>query len=171
MVDIDFVFWMFVILFAVIGGMRGWAKELLVIFSVILALFVLTVLYNYLGFVNSFLSSDPKFKFWADSFIVVALAFFGYQTPNIERFKAAARREKIQDMLFGIVLGGVNGYLIVGSIWHFLAEAGYFFDFIQAPITDSAIRLVEIMPPTWLQAPAVYFAVAIAFTFVVIVFI
>ena len=171
MVDIDFVFWMFVMLFAIIGGMRGWAKELLVGFSVILAIFVLTVLYNYLGFVNAFLSSDPTFKFWADSFIVVALAFFGYQTPHIERFKAAARREKLQDILFGIVLGGVNGYLIVGSIWHFLDKASYFFSFVTAPQTEAASRLVELLPPVWLDAPAVYFAVAIAFTFVVIVFI
>jgi uncharacterized membrane protein required for colicin V production len=171
MIDIDFVFWLFVILFAIIGGMRGWAKELLVGFSVILALFVLTVLYNYLGFVYSFLSSDATFKFWADSIILVALSFFGYQTPNIERFKAAARREKLQDILFGLVLGAVNGYLIVGSIWYFLDKAQYFFSFVTPPQTDAARRLVEILPPVWLDAPAVYFAVAIAFTFVVIVFI
>jgi hypothetical protein len=171
MVDIDFVFWLFVILFAIIGGMRGWAKELLVGFSVILALFVLTVLYNYLGFVYSFLSADATIKFWADSIIVVALSFFGYQTPNLQRFQAAARREKLQDILFGIVLGGVNGYLIVGSIWYFLAQGNYFFDFVTAPQTDAARRLVELLPPVWLEAPAVYFAVAIAFTFVVIVYI
>ena len=171
MVDIDFVFWLFVILFAIIGGMRGWAKELLVIFSVILALFVLTVLYNYLAFVYSFLSSDPQVRFWADSIILVALSFFGYQTPNLQRFQAAARREKLQDILFGIVLGGVNGYLIVGSIWYFLARSDYFFDFVTAPQSDAAIRLAELLPPLWLQAPAVYFAVAIAFTFIVIVYI
>jgi len=30
MMSIIYVFWMYVLLFAVIGGMRGWAKELLV---------------------------------------------------------------------------------------------------------------------------------------------
>ena len=48
MMSIVYVFWMYVILFAVIGAMRGWAKELLVSFSVILALttnHVLTPLY------------------------------------------------------------------------------------------------------------------------------
>ena len=34
MMSIVYVFWMYVILFAVIGALRGWAKELLVVFSV-----------------------------------------------------------------------------------------------------------------------------------------
>ena len=35
MMSIVYLFWMFVILFAIVGWMRGWAKELLVAFSVI----------------------------------------------------------------------------------------------------------------------------------------
>ncbi len=38
MMSIVYLFWMFVILFGIVGLMRGWAKELLVAFSVILAL-------------------------------------------------------------------------------------------------------------------------------------
>jgi hypothetical protein len=38
MMSIIYVFWMYVVLFAIIGWMRGWAKELLVSFSVILSL-------------------------------------------------------------------------------------------------------------------------------------
>ena len=34
MISIIYVFWMYVILFGVIGAMRGWAKEMLVAFSV-----------------------------------------------------------------------------------------------------------------------------------------
>ena len=34
MMSLAIVFWMYVILFAIIGGMRGWAKEILVSFSV-----------------------------------------------------------------------------------------------------------------------------------------
>ncbi len=33
MVSLAFVFWMYVVLFAIIGGMRGWAKEILVSFQ------------------------------------------------------------------------------------------------------------------------------------------
>ena len=42
MMSIVVVFWMYVFLFAFIGGMRGWAKELLVTFSAILALAIST---------------------------------------------------------------------------------------------------------------------------------
>ena len=38
MMSIDIVFWMYVLLVGFIGGMRGWAQELLVTFSAILAL-------------------------------------------------------------------------------------------------------------------------------------
>ena len=44
MMSIVYIFWMYVILFAVIGAMRGWAKELLVAFSVITALAVILLL-------------------------------------------------------------------------------------------------------------------------------
>ncbi len=52
MISLDVIFWMFVVLFAIIGLMRGWAKELLVTFAVILALFIITVLENYVPFVT-----------------------------------------------------------------------------------------------------------------------
>ena len=37
MVSLTFMFWLFVLLFAIIGATRGWAKEILVTFAVILA--------------------------------------------------------------------------------------------------------------------------------------
>jgi hypothetical protein len=48
MMSIVYVFWMYVVLFGVIGAMRGWAKELLVAFSVILALALNHVLRKYI---------------------------------------------------------------------------------------------------------------------------
>ena len=38
MMSLVYIFWMYVILFGIIGMLRGWAKELLVAFSVIVAL-------------------------------------------------------------------------------------------------------------------------------------
>ena len=112
--------------------------------------------------------------------MIVLLAFFGYQTPNIPRLAKGAAREKLLDSLLGLVLGGVNGYLIVGSIWHYLHVANYPFNFIIHPTqvppqfaetTARTLQLISALPQTWLTAPGVYFAVAIGFTFIVIVFI
>ena len=177
MVSMTFVFWMYVVLMAVIGAMRGWAKELLVMFSAILALFIITVLETYVGFVqNLLLSGGPAMEFWVRTGVILLLAFFGYQTPNITRFVEAARREKLQDSLLGLVLGAGNGYVIIGSIWAYLDRAGYIYPVFVAPTNgtpagQAALELVTRMPPNFLQGPGIFFAIAIAFTFVVIVYV
>jgi uncharacterized membrane protein required for colicin V production len=177
MVSLTVVFWMYVILFAVIGGMRGWARELLVAFSVILALTFSTLLENYLPFIRDVLKPDsPVLYFWLRCLIIVFLVIFGYQTPNIPRFAAKMNREKIQDVLLGLFIGALNGYLIVGTIWFYLHEAGYPFKVIAAPEAGSqiekvALALLQYMPPKILGIPGIYFAVVIAFIFVIVVFI
>jgi uncharacterized membrane protein required for colicin V production len=170
------VFWMYVILFAVIGGMRGWAKELLVSFSVILALTFTTLLASYIPFVRDVLSKDsPAIFFWMRSIILALLVFFGYQTPNIPRFATKVSREKIQDIILGIFIGALNGYLIVGTLWFYMAEAGYPFPEVITPPPDSiaatVASMMRYMPPRLLGIPGIYFAVVIAFIFVLVVFI
>jgi hypothetical protein len=173
MVSLPVFFWMFVILFAIIGAMRGWAKELMVTFSVVLALFLISVLETYVGiFRNAIEAAGGAAQFWVRATIVILLGFFGYQTPNL-RAIAGARfaRERLQDTLLGFIIGALNGYLVVGTIWYYMHAAGYPFpDIISAP-PESANRLISLLPPTWLEIPWVYFAVGVAFLFVIIVFI
>lgn len=177
MVSLTVVFWMYVILFAIIGGMRGWARELLVAFSVILALTFTTLLDNYIPFIRDVLKPDsPSLYFWLRFLIIGLLVFFGYQTPNIPRFAAKMNREKIQDVLLGIFIGALNGYLIVGTIWFYMYEAGYPFKVIPPPEVGSeiekvALALLQYMPPKILGIPGIYFAVVVAFIFVIVVFI
>jgi hypothetical protein len=81
-------------------------------------------------------------------------------------------REKLSDTLLGFFLGGINGYLIVGSIWYFMIQAGYPFEQITAP--QPPPNIVNYLPPELLIAnnsPIIYFAVAIGFLFVLVVFI
>ncbi|HVN54288.1 MAG TPA: CvpA family protein [Anaerolineaceae bacterium] len=176
MMSLTFVFWLFVVIFAIIGSMRGWAKELLVTFAVILAIFIITVMERFVPFISDSLNSSARF--WLRMAIILALAFFGYQTPNIPRLAGNNRfaRERLQDTLLGLFLGAVNGYLIVGSIWYYMNEANYPFPYITAPdpntaMGEAALKLIPMLPPHWLGTPAIYFAVAIAFVFVLVVFI
>jgi len=175
-VSLIVIFWMYVVLFAIIGGMRGWAKELLVTFSVILALTFTTLLSSYVPFVRDVLSKDsPAVFFWLRSIILALLVFFGYQTPNIPRFAAKVTREKLQDIILGVVIGALNGYLIVGTIWFYMADAQYPFPGIVSPPPDSIAGTVDAMlhymPPKLLGIPGIYFAVVTAFIFVIVVFI
>lgn len=178
MVSLVFVFWILVVLFGVIGGMRGWAKEMLVTFSVILALTLITLLDSYVGFFKNIAQEDPNLHFWVTGAIVGLLVFFGYQTPNFARFAPKMIREKFQDVLLGIFIGLLNGYLIAGSIWYYLSEANYPFPGITDPLSanipqvvDAAKKILPLLPPSWLSIPGIYFAVVVAFVFVIVVFV
>jgi lysylphosphatidylglycerol synthetase-like protein (DUF2156 family) len=179
MVSLTFFFLFGVVLFAIIGGMRGWAKEVIVTFSVILAIFLVTVLERYVPIVrDSFAVPGSISQFWMRSILLVILAFFGYQTPNLPKLGGTRfARERLQDTLLGIFIGALNGFLIWGTLWYWMYEAGYPFDkYIIEPIPgtpagDAAIQMLTYMPPAWLGIPIIYFAIGLAFIFVIVVFI
>jgi hypothetical protein len=117
-------------------------------------------------------------QYWLRFIIVTVLVFFGYQTPSLTRLAGSARREKVQDFLLGLVFGGVNGYLIIGTIWSYMHAAHYPFEpYIiaptnQDPLYDAVQGLIRILPPLWLgTSPWIYGAVGVAFLFVLVVFI
>jgi len=176
MMSIIYVFWMYVVLFAVIGGMRGWAKELLVAFSVILSLALNHVIRKYIPLANGLLDTDIAL-FWTRSIILVVLVFFGYQTViSIQRLAARAARERLQDTLFGVFLGAINGYLVAGSILYYMHVADYpFQNIISKPADQGLLQTVNqmmlYMPPQILGEPAIYFAIILAFVFVLVVYI
>lgn len=178
MIYLNFIFICFVVLFAIIGVMRGWAKEMMVTASAILGLFIITVLETYVkGLSTTFAEPGSIEQFWMRTAIIVLLSFFGYQTPNLPKVGGQRfARERFQDSLLGIFLGALNGYLIVGSLWHFLAQAEYqAISYIVPPDPNTipgqeAIKMLAWMAPAWLGIPFIYFAIAVAFIFVIVVF-
>lgn len=175
MMSIVYVFWMYVIVFAVIGMMRGWAKELLVAFSVVIALALNLVLRSYVQIVKDLPDAGVEL-FWIRTIIVIALVYFGYQTVAlVPHLASKAARERLQDSLFGLILGGLNGYLIIGTILFYLNEARYpFSDIVSAPtgtLADIVTNMMIYMPPHMLGVPAIYFAVILCFVFVIVVYI
>jgi len=176
MVTLDAFFWMLVFIFAIVGLMRGWAKEVLVSFSVVLGLFIITLLQQFEpGIITALSTNNSTTLFWFRILLIGVLVFFGYQTPNITRLAATNRfvREKLQDSLLGLFLGAVNGFMIVGTMWFFLNAAQYPFPSIISPPTpdSNAAQLLALMPPEWLGIPVIYFAIALAFIFVLVVFV
>jgi len=200
MISILSAFWMFVILFGLIGAMRGWAKELLVIFSIVLSLFLIYVLETFTAFmipieevlaqVENLTASTPfealpdpiqdqlKVQFWSRAAIVAILAFFGYQTPRLAALREKARREKVQDVLLGAVLGLGSGFFIVGTLWFYMAAAHYpFTPNIMppqpgTPLGDAALSALKYFPPIFANNQiGLFFSVVVAFMFVLVVFI
>ncbi|MDO8752766.1 MAG: CvpA family protein [Anaerolineales bacterium] len=180
--SIIYIFWMYVILFAVIGAMRGWAKELLVAFSVITALAVNLLLEKYVPLVKNLANpAEPSLDalrslFWIRTIILIALVYFGYQTVSIARFASKAARERLQDALFGAVLGGLNGYFVAGTLLFYNHMAKYPYPKIISPATDQVIiqaveTMMKYMPPRFLGEPGIYFAVIIILIFIIVVYI
>ena len=185
MVSLLVVFYIFVILFSIIGVIRGWAQELIVTFSVILAFFLINIVEEYIleNYVSEAFILNPSRQFLIRGGIIALLVFFGYQTPRISRFAAAMRKNRISDSFFGFFLGGINGYLITGSMWYYLASAGYPIKYFVDPNTllnieqlsesaEASIEFVNMLPPVWLATePGIYIAIGLTFLFVVMVFI
>ncbi len=176
MVPLETVFLGLVLLFAIIGALRGWAKELLVIFSVVLARFIEFVALVYVPVLSTSLQSlqqsEPMTWFYVRLVIFAILVAFGYATTVFSaRLGARARKEKLQDTLLGLFLGGLNGYLVVGVIWGFLHELGYQIWGISGPVSEAAQNVLMYLPTDWLQGPTLFVGVALSLTFVLIVFV
>ena len=79
MIYINFIFYCFVFLFAAIGAMRGWAKEMMVTASAILALFIITVLETYVkGLSQTFAEPGSTGQFWMRVAIIISFGHHGY---------------------------------------------------------------------------------------------
>jgi hypothetical protein len=111
------------------------------------------------------------------SIVLLALVFFGYQTVAlIPHLQSKATRERLQDALFGIIVGGFNGYLVAGSVLSYLVKTQYkvFPNAVLPPTAEmeAAIQnMMAYMPPNLLGEPGIYFAVILCFIFVIVVYI
>jgi len=174
MVSLTGVFIIFVAFFTLSGALRGWAKEMLVAVSVVLSLFLRDIFLRFLPPVAKAFEALPLTeRFLVQSALLIVCVMFGYvgpTLPGVSRGKLA--REKLQDVLLGAVLGALNGYLIVGTVWYFLDQAKYPFPALVSAPTDAMSKmLVGALAPTWLTFPALYFALGMAFFIIIILWV
>lgn len=173
MMPLTAVFGLLVILFGILGGFRGWAKEMLVLFSMVLALFLLYILQTYVPGLTEILNTQgSQTQFYIRTGFILLLTFFGYQSPNLPAFTPKFTREKLQDWLLGVILGMINGYLIFGSIWYYMDQAGYPWpELVSPPPPETVNDVINFLPPKIIgEPPYILFAIGIAFVFVIVVF-
>ena len=127
MAPIITVFGGLVILFAVIGSLRGWTKEIIVTFSVVLALFVEHVLLAFVPPIKELFDNiSPQGQFYTRAMLFIIITMFGYASPTlVSKLGAKVARERLQDLLLGFFIGLLNGFLIVGTLLSFLSVAHY----------------------------------------------
>ncbi len=176
MISLTALFGLLVILFGIIGAMRGWAKELLVTSAIVLGLFLNSILASYIQPYQTLMATAPPGTVLAmQGGVLLLLAFFGYQTPKIQALQPKLVRERFEEILLGGFMGLLNGFLLVGSIWFYLHQTGYgTTDLVIAPegeLAEQIEGLMAYMPPSLLPIPHVFFAVGVVFVFIIVVFV
>lgn len=129
MIALNSMFWILLVLFGVVGMMRGWTKEIVATAGLVLSLFAQLwfgqFLVNLLGSQSTTAEAAMRSQFFVRSFVHLIFAFFSYQGPSLARTVSGGRfgdkaRGNIQESALGFVVGMINGYLIVGAVWAFL---------------------------------------------------
>jgi len=198
MISLGTWFWLMVIFFAIIGIGRGWTKEIIATSGLVLSLFALNQFGYYLV---SLLGAavdptapgyDPmavrRQQFYILTAVHLFITFFSYQGPTLAGGRLSERlrvRDSLQDKVLGALVGAVNGYLIVGTIWAFLEfnvtptegwvrlPANEFYPFPIETLTRPVAELASLIEKLPLPALSPYlpFLVVIVFLFVIIVMI
>src|SRR5689334_12159595 len=175
MIQLSTFLWAMIVIFAVVGFLRGWTKEIVATAGIILALFTL---YQFQSILIQPLTqgASPEQVVYLYSGILLLITFFAYQTPGTasrmsEGRMWSGRREGLQERLLGAIVGGINGYLVFGSIWYFLDAMAYpFSPYIIAPAPGSAsAAMVGSLPLIFLvQGNLLTILVIVLFLFVII---
>jgi len=126
--DLFALFGISIILFAVIGAVRGWSKEVIAMAGLVLSLFAINTFgHLFIKIVGGVGIGGNEADFLAEmqrQFLVLApihmiIAFFSYQAVLLVRSRITPRKS-IQERLLGFIFGALNGYLIVGTLWSLL---------------------------------------------------
>ncbi|NPA92338.1 MAG: hypothetical protein GXO56_01485 [Chloroflexi bacterium] len=166
MVTLAGVLFLGLLFFTVTGLLRGYMKEFLVTSSVLVAILITVLLERYAPALQPLIQANDQRWFWVRAGILIFMVIFGYQTP---RFIRPRNQSPIRDALLGALLGALNGYLIIGTLWYYLAVAGYPWpNLVRAPVDPLSIQIAQHLPPAFLGVPGIYIAVAIMFVFVIV---
>ena len=146
MVSISIIFWGLVMLFGVVGMLRGWRKEVIAMAGLIASLAALSQFgFTIVSGINSVLGNSPdptveavaaaKRSFWIQAIFHLLIAFFSYQVVTSvagQRFGGRLGdrvRAGLENHIVGLLFGVLNGYLLFGGLWSFLeyrlAQTGY----------------------------------------------
>ncbi len=139
--------------FAMVGFSRGWNKEVIATSGIILALFAL---FQFNSTLDTLLANVPADqRLLVRAILFSAVVFFAYQERAIINKEAIERRgtreegrDRLQSNVLGGLVGGLNGYLIWGSLWYFMHVTDYpLSPYLSRPVPGSAsANFVDSLP-------------------------
>lgn len=157
-------FWIgFALIFATVGVVRGFLKELGVTLVLIVTLFGLTRIMSNQQTILDFVSVRlklPVVSQWIDrpevwlafySFTILGAVFIAYQGYVITY--PGENPKGIQGTLLALLVGFINGYLVAGSLWFYVnlyKDPVEKLGLLRLPYTSVAERLIPVLPPDML---------------------
>jgi hypothetical protein len=156
MIPIEY-FWMTLIFtFGIIGAVRGVAKELGTGAVLALTLFALWFGWEQAGDLvvqlvqrgpfEGFTAAQVEALYYTGAILLVA--FIAYE-GIVLRFPIALKG--ILNNIFGYLIGLLNGYLVVGTVWGVSAHAKYYWPHIKivsGPFSDFHNTVIQYLPVT-----------------------
>ena len=164
MAPIEVFFGAIVFVFALIGLVRGFLRELGVTLVMMFLLFFLSrfepeldrgiVPLMHLGGRMFPGHEQELLPCLALMFVLIGAAFVSYQGETLAYAGQGVRGA--QGVLLGLLVGLLNGYLITGSLWYYMDKFGYPFTFLgfQADtLSPVAQRILPFLPMRFLAQP------------------
>lgn len=147
---IELLFLVLVALFGAIGLVRGYQRELGVTTMLLLGLFIIgffnatslgnrvTTLVTNLGVSETELTTIVNLTACG---VLLIIAFISYQGLGLIYPGSG------QNHFVSLLVGLIDGYLLAGSIWWYLQDAGWPFAKVTTPYTPLYEFLVQLLPP------------------------
>jgi hypothetical protein len=157
MTPVGVVFLIVMLLFGVIGIVRGVAKELGVTTMLLVALMVLQLTATlFLSRITQFLTQVfgvsaadvPAILAFCSACFLMLMTFISYQGVTL------IFPIKSTSWFLGLGIGLINGYLFAGSMWYYLQRAGWplLHSLVKPEYSQLNDTLYKLMPPvifTW----------------------
>lgn len=174
--SVPFFFIVYVILFTFLGLLRGWVKESVLTFGVIMALAINLMLRKYIPLIAALVDTDPSL-FWMRILMLLIWVYFSYRTVvDVPVMAERAEKRDPRHRIFDLGLGLLNGYLFVGSLLFYMHLANYPLpQFVGLPSNPTLLEMSNLlmvyMPPQVLGEPGIYFAEILAFVAVIVIYV
>lgn len=163
MIPIEYLFLGIGGFIALVSMARGYAKDLGNTLIFMVAIFLFTFLepqieqgLNFVG--QTILGVNTMDTAWGRQ--IVALAFIGVFVSIVFASYAGRTFEyggvqapPPQGTLLNLAIGVLNGYLVAGTIWHYLEKYGYPLPEFQQPLTAWATNFVQYLPERIFPSP------------------
>lgn len=149
MISLHIFYYIMLALFAIIGAIRGLAKELVVTTAGVLVL----VLTEYI-MPKLLPAFSPLTLTTIKLVLLLIVAFIGYQTVNLPQLFVSKLEDqnKSLNMILGAVVGALNGHLFISSAIWFIDRGGYPYAWITppnlgTPAGQALAQILKFAPP------------------------